>query len=311
MDESISVFERSVPVDFKQVSLALELPKEIKIQPDETVNVTTETDAAAIDVQEGTTGRTSGNIMTDIINTIKIIGNKQNIKASESNWYKHASKVNVLLMDVPYSLTSDEIIKYVIYHYLDVLPLDDKLELVSYIYSEDASIKGHWKTIKEYYDKLLLTVEDETAIVLANGEENKMFVREEGRWKPSQYTDERTFAPVRSERLMVDSSKINRTEIGFMHPFKQKEVVFKTKDLTQKRNNKGAKCTDSAKPMVASKIATILNHKSIVYMETPLERPQLCVLLEILLRWLTDTQSNVYFFGPEKTNEMDITNLKL
>jgi hypothetical protein len=313
MDESLSVFERSVPVDYKPTSLLLELPKEIQAGLNEIRAPRTEENVADEPVKEAQEQRSYREIMTDIIKTIQIIEreNPEKIKASDNNWYKHENMVNKLLMDSPYSLSSDDIVKYVIYHYLDVLPLNDKLTLVSYVYGTKEPLVGHWKTVKEYYDRLRLEYEDETAIVLADGEANKMFVKEEGVWRPSQYTDEKTFGPIRKERLTVPIGEINPTEIGFMHPFKQKEVVFKTKDMRQKRNNKGAKCTDSSKPLVAQKLATVLNHNSIIYSETSLERPQLCVLLEMLMRWLTDTQRTVYFLGPEKTNEMDITNLKL
>jgi hypothetical protein len=135
-----------------------------------------------------------------------------------------------------------------------------------------------------------------------------------GTWSPAQYTDETLFSRIRKERLIIPMERIHKTEIGFMHPFKEKEVVFKSKDMTQKRNNKGAKCIDSSKPIVAAKIGLILNQPNI-YTNTDIERPELCVLLEILMRWTTEQneESNgpVLFFGPERTNEMKISNLKM
>ena len=314
MDESLSVFERSFPVDYKPVSLEIELPKEIKgVPPTRDVNVRSPTREP--DMATAVLARTYSEIMEDITKTIQIVRNPDppHIKASENNWFKHENKINLLLMEPPYSLNPTEIDRYVIHHYLDVLPLADKLTLVNHVYGNGASLSGKYTgVLKEYYDGLVLTHDEETAIVLANGEVNQMFVQgETGQWSPAQYTEEKAFARVRKERLVVPTYKINPTEIGFMHPFKNKEVVFKTQDMTQKRNNKGAKCVDSSKPAVAKKIATILAHKSIVYADSGLERPQLCVLLEILMRWLTETQMRTYFFGPERTNEMDITNLKL
>jgi hypothetical protein len=98
-----------------------------------------------------------------------------------------------------------------------------------------------------------------------------------------------------------------------MHPFKKKEVVFKTKDLMQKRNNKGAKCADSSKPTIALKIGMILGEKNL-YANTPIERPELCVLLEVLMRWKTKQNKamngEVLFFGAEMANEMDLPNYK-
>jgi len=143
------------------------------------------------------------------------------------------------------------------------------------------------------------------AIILADGPINKMYVKEE-EWKPAAFTDEQLFSESRKKLLIIPNEKINRTEIGFMYPFKDKEVVFKTKDLTQKRNNTGAKCTDASKPSIASKIGIILGQPSL-YTATQIEKPELCVMLEIIMRWKTEARDIYYFFGPERSNEMKIS----
>jgi hypothetical protein len=167
--------------------------------------------------------------------------------------------------------------------------------------------------LKVYFDDLILKVkedgEEKIAIILADGSQNKMFVLDENTaFRPATYTDEKTFASARKARFVVPMEKINRTEIGFMQPFKEKEVVFKIKDLTQKRNNLGAKCSDASKPSICSKIGAVLNQPSI-YSSTQIEKPELCVLLEIIMRWKTESRDIYYFFGPERVNEMKISNL--
>jgi hypothetical protein len=196
---------------------------------------------------------------------------------------------------------------------LDKLPAAEKLVLISNVYKKEA--KGLIAILIIYFDDLLLQVVDEddgetrTAVVLADGSVNKMFVMDSnGVWNPSTFTDEKLFALSRKDTLVIPVERIHRTEVGFMHPFKEKEVVFKTKDLTQKRNNKGAKCTDSSKPGIAIKLGIILGQPN-MYTATQIERPELCVLLEILMRWRTETTGTVYFFGPERANEMKLTNL--
>jgi hypothetical protein len=240
------------------------------------------------------------------------------IKASENNWYKHACKIKSELLTT-HELTSDNINRFVIYHYLDTQTMVDKLALVSYLYDptlKAEKMNGYETIMKDYFDGLVLEADEDgelrRAVVLANGEENRMFVQEgDSVWRPSQYTDEQLFSGLRKTRLNIPKSNINKSEVGFMHPFKQKEVVFKTKDFTQKRNNKGAKCVDSSKAAVAAKIGAILGEPEI-YSRTAIERPELCVLLEILMRWLTLKYSeNVFFFRPEQTNEMNLPNYKM
>jgi hypothetical protein len=315
LDESISIFERSVPVDYKPLSLRLELPKEI-ITP-------VEKDMAEvfeeISREQPSAVRTYNAILEDIRTNVRELTKEDIIiKASESNWYKHANKVKSELLTT-HELTSDDINRYVIYHYLDTIPMVDKLEIVSYLYAPRADpLNGYETIMKEYLDDLVLEENEDGelqyAVVLANGEENRMFVKEsETVWRPSKYTDEQLFSRVRKERLIIPKSNVNSTEIGFMHPFKQKEVVFKTKDLTQKRNNKGAKCVDSSKSAVAAKIGAVLGEKDL-YTKTNIERPELCVLLEVLMRLISAQNKAIggpiFFFGPERTNEMNLPNYK-
>ena len=316
LDESISTFERSVPVDYKPVSLRLELPKEIKPVVEETMEEVFE----EISRDRPVNVRSYKEIMEDLRMNVREL-TKENvvIKASENNWYKHASKVKSELLTT-HEMTSDDINRFVIHHYLDTLPLMEKLEILSFIYEKtDGEMNGYEIVMKEYFGSILLEAEEDgtkvKAVILANGEENRMFIRDESSpvWRPSKYTDEQLFSALRKERLIIPKGSINPTEIGFMHPFKQKEVVFKTKDLTQKRNNKGAKCVDSSKPVVAAKIGAVLGEPDI-YTGTTIERPELCVLLEVLMRWISRQNSSIggpiFFFGPEQTNEMNLPNYK-
>jgi hypothetical protein len=315
LDETISTFERSVPVDYKPVSLRLELPKEIKTPVEADMKEVFE----EISKEQPSSVRAYKVILEDLKTNVREL-TKENvtIKASENNWFKHAAKVRSELLTT-HELSSDDINRYVISHFLDTLPMVDKLEIVSYLYSPPVEpLNGYETILKEYFDELVLEANEDGelqyAVVLANGEENRMFVKEgENVWRPSKYTDEQLFYGLRKERLIVPKSKVNSTEIGFMHPFKQKEVVFKTKDLTQKRNNKGAKCIDSSKPVVAAKIGAVLGENDF-YMNTLIERPELCVLLEVIMRNLTKQNAvnggPVFFFGPEKANEMNLPNYK-
>jgi hypothetical protein len=338
MDETISVFERSTPVDYKPVTLTMKVPKEFRPWPsaapisaapisaapisavEEPTQVEQSEVEAVVDASEAEntslrlpTARSYDEILQEIKGITQLIKQpKIVIKATDSNWYKHVNKMVDELTNV-HGLKSEIVDKYVIYHYLDKLSLVDKLVLLSNVYNEEPV--GIFAVLTLYFDDLILNVVDEddgemkTAVVLADGSLNKMFVKDSnGLWNPSSFTDEKLFANARKERLILPVNTIHRTEVGFMHPFKEKEVVFKTKDLTQKRNNKGAKCTDSSKPGIATKIGIILGEPNI-YTATQIERPELCVLLELLMRWRTESTETVYFFGPERANEMKLVNL--
>ena len=319
MDESISVFERSTPVDYKPVSLLMEVPKEIKewqsgpvLEQIEQIEQTEQTEQSEQSEQSEEAKQTKSyeDLVGQIDEIMKILENKDVVvKAIQKDWYKHASKT-VDEMKMVHEMKIGVIQKYVIFHFLDKLSIGNKMVLVKYIYETNAN--RFEDVLKEYFDRLLLEVEEDgemkRAIVLADGAVNKMFVRETDKWIPSTFTDEQLFSDVKKNRFVIPYEKINRTEIGFMHPFKEKEVVFKMKDLTQKRNNTGAKCVDASKPSIASKIGSILQNPTI-YTATQIEKPELCILLEIIMRWKTEARGIYYFFGPEHTNEMKISTL--
>jgi hypothetical protein len=180
------------------------------------------------------------------------------IKATQKDWYKHANKSVEELIGI-HQMKIEWIQKYVVFHFLDKLSIADKLVLVSKTYQDMNPKTGIHIIVKLYFDELILeTEEDEEVkmgIVLADGPKNQLFVKDGELWKIATFTDEKLFAGIRKEKLIIPQNRIHRTEIGFMHPFKDKEVVFKIKDLTQKRNNTGAKCTDASKPSIASKMS--------------------------------------------------------
>jgi hypothetical protein len=312
MDESISIYERSVPVDYKPVSLKMQLPNTIKGWPD----YIDRTDAIEVITQptQNNEKKTYEDIINKINEIVNTLSNKNiKIKANQNDWYKHASKtVDELLLT--HKMNIEWIVKFIVFHYLDRLPLDDKLTLVSKIYDNPNTI-GYDVIIKDYFDGLLLTTSDnENGIILADGSVNKLFVKDPD-WKPSTYTDEQLFAELKKDRFNIPYKEINSTQIGFMHPFKDKDIlfkdkdmVFKTKDLKQTRNNVGAKCTDASKQDIAKKIGILLDEPSL-YTATRIEKPQLCIIYEILLRWKTEATNVTYFFRPEFVNEMKITTL--
>ena len=324
MDESASIFERSVPVDYKLTSLKMEIPKEIKIYEKPVLAdkpIMQEINGSKIfQKQQSVSYETYNDILNNIKETMKVVSEKGlKVKASDKNWYKHANIVIPELMTV-HDIPDNLINKYIIFHYLDSLSLQNKLTIVSQIYSNKIkNPNGYDIIMKLYFDELLLENDDkEKAIILANGETNMLYVQNSENldiWKEAEYTDQESFKGSRKSKFIIPNERINKTEIGFMSPFKGKEIVFKIKDMTQKRNNKGAKCEDASKPVIAEKVGIVLEERGI-YSGTEIEKPDLCVILEIIMRWLNEKNMREpngvsIFFGPEQSNEMDITNVRI
>ena len=339
MDESASIFERTMPVDYKHVSLKMELPKEIQVK-EKQIQIQVEPPTAAtgptgLERQPSLTRMPSLNrmpsfsrqksqfssyeeIVSKVESNMKIVSQKGlTVKASDKNWYKHANMVVSELLTV-HEIPEDLVNKYIIYHFLDYLSTSEKMLIVERLYYTGFEQTGYEAIFKLYFDDLLLTnSEKERAILLSTGETNVLYVdTESGIWKEAEYTEQESFKQARAEKFIISRERINKTEIGFMSLFKGKDMSFKIKDMTQKRNNKGAKCEDASKPVIAEKIGIVLNERGI-YAGTDIEKPDLCVLLEVLMRWITEKNNIdgqkglVLFFGPEQANEMNITNLRI
>jgi hypothetical protein len=346
-DEHASIFERQLPVDFKHTSLKMELPKAlpssttlVEFQPDD---IAASDSIALIDTDEipGTkkprgsdadTQRVYTTLMNQLKANMEWVSEKNlTISTADTNWYKRVNPMVAELMNI-HRVPADLINKYIVFHFLDTLKMSEKLALATVVYGvADASAEadGYRVLLQMYLDDLSLMVDDNgksvRGIVLSDHEngKNQLYVLEETaelQWRKAEYSDEVLFKEARINKITIPIERINRTYIGFMHPFKNKEVVFKTKNMSELRNNKGAKCENADKSEIIEKIRSVSNEPEL-YKNTTIERPNLCALLEILMRWITDknnesvdiadNEKRVLFFGPEMTLEMNIVNTRI
>ena len=206
---------------------------------------------------------------------------------------------------------------------LDLLMLKDKMVLLEYIYSDtrtpmsDPLENKIVMEIEKYFNKRIMNESGRTAIILNKDNTWKIFMKPDEdendattEWKEGEPEDYRLFDR-ELDKYVLDDDKINNL-VGFVNMFKKREMVFKIKDLRQARNNVGARCGDST---IKSEVIKLLN--------TLLERPAnnavyddsteifhfgLCVIIEVLMRYFTDTNKNgkIYFLSPEETAVNDI-----
>ena len=135
------------------------------------------------------------------------------VKSSDKNWFKHlntSSKELLVVHEVPENLIN----KYALFHYLDFLPIQDKLTLVSYIYKNGAKT-GYEVIIKMYFDNLLMNNEVR-ALLIFDGKENVLYVEnsDDKTWSKGNYTDYEEFKQLRKDKFVVPVERINTTEVG-------------------------------------------------------------------------------------------------
>ena len=241
-DERASIFERSVPVDYKPTALQLELRLKNTDAPP--------TEKQTIDEINAIKGvRTYTDVVQDIATNMKSAITMHETETGEVDWYKHLGNVTVKLKKFHSFVTDDLITKYAIHHSVDTLPLSDKLLALQHLYNDDNNALSNFDLqIKAYLDKKIVRAGSQTGILFMHEESKfKFFVQDAADssiW--TEHTDYGPFKPELSKYIVKNLNEYNDI-VGFMSSFKNNKIVFKTKKLTDKRNNKGAYCENAGK----------------------------------------------------------------
>ena len=153
-------------------------------------------------------------------------------------------------------------------------------------------------------------------------------------WKKASLSIVRNFADLLREKHYVEQNKI-QSFVGFMHLFKNNEIVFKLKLISKKTaNNKNMVINKGFNCCVRSKyeIIKFLNNKVLGNNPYPIRQDKssilkydvnvnaknimrvgLCVITEMIMRYYNDCpltmNQNVWFFDPEETLANDLIKL--
>lgn len=320
-DTQISVFERSAPVPYKPRDIVFEVPNTFR-KVDTTMKDTS--DAADKDTGKHTIADAAKMLFEKMAANYEIVFSPTKLKlgAGEKNWYKHANQV-VDMIAAEHSIPRAKIEEYVVYHMLDLTHFAEKTILLSFIIEEKRrttqvkdGMSGVAETVilpfcKRYFDKHImvgrdgkyaafLTKDNVSKIYLYDSNNDTAETAASGAWVEADAEDYKEYEELIA-RSVVPKSKINEDIVGFINMFKGKDMVFKIKDMRQKRNNVGARCGDSTIKSDVVKALNTLTKTDELY-ETTIHIG-LCVLIEMLLRWYSETERDgkIYFFDAEQT----------
>jgi hypothetical protein len=222
-----------------------------------------------------------------------------------------------------FHITDEMIREYMIHHFLETLMFADKMVLISHFYSDNEENEDNEDPItdlevavKTYLDKNILQVDehigmaiikDETLIVIVKNEETNTWVE----------ADQEDYELMGKELLL--KNRIPRTAekmnslLGFITLFTSKksnakEMVFKVKDMTEKRNNFGARIDDAGKDKVIkllNRIVDVPNYYNDDNTEA-ISQLGLCITIEIIMRAFSAEPSMMnngkyYYVKPEQT----------
>ncbi len=317
-DENIGIFERSTPVEYKRKDVLLEVSDKIitedELKKHKKNNINdNEKREDVLGEEPEVTYKTIINKLYENYNTV-FGGIKPKIKTGEKNYYKHAYFV-LDHLKVNYEIDEGLIQKYIVYHNLDLLMLEDKLILLRFLYADERpfyEIKYNEIVIiiEKYFAQRLLYEHTRTGIILNKDKGWKLFIKEvednKNAWVEAE-PDDYNYFNKQIDKLDIPDEKINNI-VGFVNMFKDKEMVFKIKDVSQSRNNIGARCGDSTTKGDVIKLLNKLLETNEYEDSTDIMHYGLCVVIEVLMRYFTEIGRNglVYYITPEETAINDI-----
>lgn len=309
-DESISIFERSTPIDYKRTNVNLELPKEF---PKDLAAPTELSDILEDGKREVTEFEDSldvkyDKILLEIDTQLKNSMNKNKKGATDQDWFKEASLVVDHLQTV-HHIGFNELIRHFSRHAVDMLMPADKFILIKKLYSKIHDIKDPKSTeqkIKNYLDEKMVSVGTRVGFLISDKNKWKIYLLEtesgDAKWKEADSEDVRQFEMSGA----LDKFRVNPKEfaamIGFINLFKSgKEMVFKTKEIGQMQNNTGTRIDSQIKANVVKRVNTIIDKQYSTEEARSISSKGFCVILEILMRQMSDDKEGgkIWYMDPE------------
>jgi len=295
-DENISLFERKVPIDYKRESVGMEIPDKFVY---DTVQES--------DVQE----KTYSSIFAEIEQNLEYATSETVLRPGDHDWYKHTSMV-LNHIQVIHEIDFDDIVKYVVEHNIDMLLVQDKLIIISHLYSvmhKNQELSNVEQIMKAYFDEKMVTIRGHVAFMLYNNKNWSLYVQDQDNWIESEPEDVRLFEenPELTKRFEVHPESYSQI-VGFINMFHNgKEMVFRIKDTSSKmQNNTGTRIDgrSPAKSEIIKRLNTIVGAKEPIYSlqkSKEIMQQGMCVIVEILLRHRTSTShlGQTWYFNPE------------
>ena len=282
-DPNISIYDRSVPVQYKRNKLVFDIPKEV-------------TEAVIkIDKRKGkkAAAKVPGNdIITSMQNNFDLTQIPQELEAKADNWYQFCS----LAIPVLLSKGFDKLIinTMVIHHMIESLRFSETLDLINYIEQKD-DMTPLETIVKEYFNSLEMKNQGITGILLQENGKQKLIVANKTSprvWsvaQPLDYEDLRDNIAKIVTSIIPMREKLN-TIIGFMVLFKKSYMVFKMRDVSKSRNT-GARCDQGSKIGAIQKLNAIADEE--IYSRKAKESQlEICVVTELMMRIFDKTRKD-------------------
>ena len=312
-NKNISIFDRSVPIDYKHNLINFEIAQNI-VKP-----VIDKRNISNILLEEEITSPEGKRILDEMTNNLEIskgFSKKTKVPRGDDNWYKHCGIV-MRKMSKDYPESANYLIEILITHMIELLLFEEKIQFMNYLYSLSNITQNsiEWYA-KEYFERnSIKTKKFEAFILYKLNKISIMILNENNKWVEATPEDQKEIAGSKESKklLTFNTSDFNKI-IGFNgYEKSNKYFVFKTKDILSKRDT-GARCDEAGKDKTMKKLNEIIGENKYTSESTkavkdeegniikePIGQVELCVMQEFLLRFFETIKKNdkKWFLTPE------------
>jgi hypothetical protein len=312
-NKNISIFDRSVPINYKHNMVNFQLNQDIIKHVIDNRNIKN------IVVEDESINFKGQNIIADLILLYDLAINflkMPRVPRGDDDWYKHSGIVMQKMNKEGIEL--EELLEFLVEHILESLLFNDKIEVMNYLYSVDKfkKITFEWFA-KNYFEKNTIILKKIRAIILYDFNVRKtMILNKNNIWELAEPEDEIEIddSPQGKKQLNFNkdeysNKEINNGIIGFIgYKKNSKNFIFKTKDIFLPRDS-GASCIEAGKSKTLIMINKIIGAEKynkentrIIKDDTgqiiqeAVSENELCVLQEFILRKYNKDKKNAKFW---------------
>jgi len=301
-DKNISIFERSVPIDYKHNMIHFKLNQNVVKPVVDKRNIDNMLEGIEELPGKKIFDELKANYdLSDEFTKIDPVTKQyKKVPRADDNWYKHSGVV-IRKMAKDYPDSRKYLLEILSDHLIETLLFDDKVEVINYLYSLDNIQKNtlEWYA-KTYFDKNTIKTRSLLAIIFYNVMKRQILIlnKDTNKWEEAEHEDEEELARSKEAKEVLKKRDDEYNEIvGFVGYEKgNKNLVFKTKEMFAKRN-KGARCDEAGKDKTMTKLNKILGEEIYTKESTKayknadgliidaVGQAELCVFQEFILRF--------------------------
>ena len=306
-----TIYERSVPLDFKQSMVKFDIKSNLFKDDKESplpVERKQEKEKESKMREQPKPAEKEPNIVTEMKKnfdlTMSFARTTEIVPRGDDDWYKHCG-VTIRKLVKNGIITSPDALEFLVEHIVDMLDYNDKLHLIKYIYSFDSFEENTFDYyVKKYLDKKLIKTARLTSMILFSGDKIHVMILKDKKWNQAEPEDEREIAMETVTKMDYMKFELNNL-IGFIgQDQKNRYLIFKVKDMEAKRNT-GARCDEASKPKKIAILTELLGQelfdKYTQGTTKGMVQAELCSLQELLFRYYNKTKKNnkLWFFDFE------------